>query len=121
MRHFYAHYFIGFTLILCSCSPIKVDSAKKNKPVHQTYTNSLVTAPVDYIAATIQAGEKGKAVIDIAAINKAVELFEASEGQKPSSIEELVQKKYLISIPPAPVGKKIMYDPTSGKVTIVND
>lgn len=125
---------LGFILFLATgCNPIKLDSpsAKPTTPATTpqsqqtstapTYTNSIVTAPVDYIAATIKAGEQSKGVIDIAAISKAIENFEVTEGQKPQSLDELVQKHYLTTLPPAPVGKKIEYDPGTGKVSLVDD
>jgi hypothetical protein len=122
-----------FSISGCKPAPLQLSSTKPTnqttpqEPVPQSaekgssYTNSLVTAPVDYIAASIQAGEKSKAVIDIAALNKAIELYEATEGQKPPTLDDLVQKKYIAAIPPPPVGKKINYDSTTGKVTIVSE
>ena len=57
--------------------------------------------------------------VDLASLDKAIQMFNVNEGRFPKSLDELVQSKLISKIPDAPVGKKIEYDPTTGKVSIV--
>lgn len=72
------------------------------------YARDLSTAPA-----------RAAAVVDIVSIQKAVTQFEAMEGRLPASIGELLDKRYLLQIPPVPRGKQIHYDPVTGTVTLV--
>jgi len=55
---------------------------------------------------------------DLAGLNKTVRQFEAMEGRLPQSLEELVTKKYLPSLPAPPRGQRLVYDPVTGAVTV---
>jgi hypothetical protein len=46
-------------------------------------------------------------------------MFNVDEGRYPKSLQELVDKKYIGQIPPAPYGKKLDYDPATGVVKVV--
>ncbi|MDA1046745.1 MAG: hypothetical protein O3A82_07445 [Verrucomicrobia bacterium] len=46
-------------------------------------------------------------------------MFEAMEGQKPKSLDELVKKGHLTKMPKVPYGMKFNYDPKTGKVEAV--
>ncbi|HUG10872.1 MAG TPA: hypothetical protein VMM36_07650 [Opitutaceae bacterium] len=72
------------------------------------YAKNLSTAPA-----------RAAALIDIASIDKAVGAFQAMEGRNPKSLEELVSMRYLPQLPPVPQGKRLSYDPASGKVELV--
>ncbi len=78
-----------------------------------------VTAPVDYIAASVKAEQSAVKTIDVTSLNKAVELFNTQEGRLPKSLDELVTMKYVRKLPDAPVGMKLSYDATAGKVSVV--
>jgi len=126
MRRFALAFLFASIFIFSGCSPnpIKVDSVKKERSPPSTENSkdsSVVTAPVDYIATTIKVGEQSKGTIDLAAIRKAIEYYEVSEGQKPSSLDDLVQKKYIPSIPPPRMGKKVAYDPVTGTVSLISE
>lgn len=88
------------------------------KVVASTNAESVVTAPVDYIAGTIRAGENAKGTVEIATIQKAIDAFQAAEERFPESLDELKQKSYLPVLPKPPVGKKFQYDAASGKVEL---
>lgn len=77
-----------------------------------------MTAPVDYIAATIRAGEQAKGTVETATIQKAIDAFQEGEGRLPESLEEVAQKSYLNPMPKPPVGKKFTYDAATGKVQL---
>jgi hypothetical protein len=89
------------------------------KTAASTNEGSVVTAPVDYIAATIRAGENAKGTVEIVTLQKAIETFQTAEGRFPESLDELKQKSYLSVLPKPPVGKKFQYDAASGKVELV--
>ena len=55
---------------------------------------------------------------DLAGLNKTVQQFGAMEGRLPQSLEELVTKKYLSSLPAPPRGQRLVYDPATGAVTV---
>ena len=86
------------------------------RPIH---TNSIITAPVDYIATTIQTGEQAKGKLELIAIQKAIEFFQQEEGRNPSSLEEMLEKSYLRSIPKPPVKQMFSYDAEKGTVKLV--
>jgi hypothetical protein len=51
-------------------------------------------------------------------LNEAVQLFNTQEGRLPKDLNELVPN-YVAKLPAAPYGYKIIYDATSGVVTVV--
>jgi len=81
-------------------------------------TGNPVTAPVDYMGAVVDAKKHSEKVIDVAYINQAIQLFQASEGRLPKDLNELVPG-YLGKIPQAPFGQKIVYDAATGTVKVV--
>jgi hypothetical protein len=78
-----------------------------------------VTAPVDYLGAVAKAKKAAEKSLDTSAINQAVQLFQAQEGRLPKSLNELVTKQYLRSLPPPPNGMKYDYNPQTGQVRVV--
>jgi len=83
-------------------------------------TGNPVTAPVDYMGAVVDAKKHSEKVIDVAYINQAIQLFQASEGRLPKDLAELVPG-YLGKIPQAPFGQKIVYDAATGTVKVVKE
>ena len=112
---------VGFCF--SNCQP----AAKEPSPVPQarstsTATNasqSLVTAPVDYIAASVEAGQDTKGKMGLIMIRKGVESFQEAEERNPASLGELVEKKYLKVLPRAPTGERFDYNPATGEVKLV--
>jgi|YNPBryantNP2012_1023418.scaffolds.fasta_scaffold60282_1 uncharacterized lipoprotein NlpE involved in copper resistance len=82
-------------------------------------TGNPITAPVDYLGAVGQAQKTAIKVIDTTAVAQAIELFNAQEGRFPTSLDELVQKRYLGRIPDLPKGFKYQYDPKTGKLRVI--
>jgi hypothetical protein len=82
--------------------------------------SSIVSAPVDYLGAIGAAKTLAEKTVDLAQLNQAVQLFLADEGRYPKDLKELVEKKWLTQIPKAPYGKRIEYDPATGRVSILN-
>ncbi|MFO1477555.1 MAG: hypothetical protein U1F98_13005 [Verrucomicrobiota bacterium] len=80
---------------------------------------SVVTAPVDYLGALGAAQKKAIKTVDTSAISSAVRQFQVEMGRYPSSLDELVQQKYLARIPKPPYGTRLVYDPSTGEVSVV--
>jgi PBP1b-binding outer membrane lipoprotein LpoB len=97
--------FAAFALLLggCSDSCCPPESHSTNSPA----SNSMVAAS--------QAAVK---TVDTTALNKAINLFQVSEGKFPADLDELVAKKFIPAIPLPPAGSKIVYDVTKGVVTV---
>ncbi|HSC39730.1 MAG TPA: hypothetical protein VLD19_17715, partial [Chitinophagaceae bacterium] len=54
------------------------DSSKPGTPANEV--SNAVTAPVNYLGAVVEAKKHSEKVIDVAYINQAIQLFQASEG-----------------------------------------
>ena len=78
-----------------------------------------MTAPVDSLRAAGNAQKSAVKTVDIASINKAIQMFNVEKGRNPKDLNELVQQKFIPEIPAAPVGSKLVYDADSGTVSVV--
>jgi hypothetical protein len=70
---------------------------------------------LDPVSTPIYAGEDAKAKIAQAAIPQAIARFQQMEERNPASLQELVDKAYLPSLPKPPVGYEFKYDPATGQ------
>lgn len=104
---------VAVAVLLSGCG----DSSKPGTPAN-TVSNT-VAAPANYLGAVVQAEKYSQKQIDLAALNQAIQQFQAGEGRLPKSLQELVDMQYLRQIPAAPYGYKINYDPATGTVTVV--
>ena len=77
------------------------------------------TAPVDYIGAVAKAKRVAERTVDVASVNQAIQLFNAQEDRFPQDLNELVSKRYLPSVPPAPQGMRWLYNPANGELKAV--
>jgi hypothetical protein len=73
----------------------------------------------DAAGAMGRSNAKAVGTIDLTSIDKAIQLFNVNEGRFPKDLDELVQSKLIGKIPDAPVGMKIAYDASTGKVSLV--
>ena len=78
-----------------------------------------LTAPVDYLGAAAKAKKLADKTVSTVGINQAIQLYQAQEGQLPKTLNDLVAKQYLPSIPPPPAGQKYDYNPQTGAVKLV--
>ena len=78
-----------------------------------------VTAPVDYLGAAAKAKKLADKTVSAAGLTQAIQLYQAQEGQLPKTLNDLVAKQYLASIPPPPAGMKYDYNPQTGVVKLV--
>jgi hypothetical protein len=83
--------------------------------------DSLATAPVDYLNTVVKQQQYAVKTIDVASVNKAIQLFQVDQGRLPTSLEELVEKKFLPEIPKTPYGTKLEYDANDGTVKVVKE
>jgi hypothetical protein len=81
--------------------------------------SSPLTAPADYVGALGKAQQTAVKVVDTASLNQAIQMFNVDNGRNPKDLNELVEKKFIPSIPAAPYGMKLEYDATGGKVKVV--
>ena len=104
-------------LLLTGCG----DNSSKSTSTatNASSSGSPLSAPGDYISALGKGQKDAVKTIDTTSINKAVELFNVDQGRNPKDLNELVEKKYLPQIPAAPLGSKLVYDASSGKVSVV--
>ena len=90
----------------------------------QTATNKAAvaqpSAPGGYLGALMQADKSAVKTIDVSYLNQAVQLFQTQEGRLPKDLNELVPN-YVGKLPQPPYGYKIVYDPTSGQVSVVKE
>ncbi len=107
------------SLLVSGCSKTDEASDSSTPPTNNYSSGNPVTAPVDYLGAVSKAQQHSIGTIDIASVTSAINLYYASEGSFPKSLQEAVEAGYLGKIPDAPYGKKLKYDPKTGTVTIV--
>ena len=75
-------------------------------------------APAEYLKSAARSQQRAIKGVDTAALNKAIELFYVQEGRFPKDLQEVVEKKFIPEIPPAPAGMKIVYDVKDGVVVV---
>jgi hypothetical protein len=92
-------------------------STKTNAAANSANGNAVNAAP-NYGGVLGQAQKYSVGQIDLAQLEQAIQQFNAVAGHYPKDLQELVPN-YLAKIPQAPAGYKIDYDPTSGKVQVV--
>ena len=93
------------------------DSSKSGTTANTV--SNVVTAPVNYVGAVVQAQKYSEKQIDLAYVNQAIQQFQAGEGRLPKDLNELVEMHYLGKVPAAPFGYKIVYDATAGSIKVV--
>jgi hypothetical protein len=112
MRIFRGLILIAGALVLGGCG--KEQTPPASSPPAQSTTPSG-----GYLGALAKGEQSAVKGVDTASLNQAVQLFNAQEGRFPTDLNELVTKQYLPKLPNPPVGMKLNYDATQGKVTVV--
>jgi hypothetical protein len=102
-------------LLLAGCGQ-KTD--KPAAPTNATSSGNPLTAPADYLNATVKAQQTAVKTIDTTSLNKAIQLFNVDQGRNPKDLNELVEKKYIPSIPNPPSGTRLVYDASAGTVKV---
>ena len=91
---------------------------KPGTPAKSDPATDPATAPADYLKSAAKSQKSAIKAVDTAALNKAIELFYVQEGRFPKDLDEVVEKKFIPAIPPAPAGMKIVYDAKAGVVMV---
>ena len=81
--------------------------------------SSPLSAPADYVGALGKAQQTAVKTVDTTSLNQAIQMFNVENGRNTTDLNELVQKKFIPSIPAAPYGMKLEYDAAEGKVKVV--
>ena len=112
-------------LVLVATGMLLTGCGKNNSGAHPQGTNAPATNTAEvakpsggYLGALMQADKSAVKTIDVSYLNQAVQLFNTQEGRLPKDLNELVPN-YVAKLPAAPYGYKIIYDATSGVVTVV--
>ena len=107
------------TLILMAATALVAGCGDSSKPgTVANEVSNVVTAPVNYLGAVVEAQKHAEKVIDVAYINQDIQLFAASEGRYPKDLQELIPN-YLGKMPVVPFGYKLNYDSTAHTVKVV--
>jgi hypothetical protein len=108
---------LAASLILIGCGQ------NADKPAQPTNAaaggSSPLSAPADYVGALGKAQQLAVKTVDTTSLNQAIQMFNVENGRNPKDLNELVEKKFIPSIPAAPYGMKLEYDAAEGKVKVV--
>ena len=77
-----------------------------------------ITAPTDYLGAVAKGQKNSVGKINLASIKQAVNLYMASEGKYPETLQQLVDEGYLGKAPEAPRGQQFNYNPQTGAISL---
>lgn len=102
-------------LLLPGCGQKDSESA----PATNASSGNPLTAPVDYLGAAAKAKRVADKTVSTAGLNQAIQLYHAQEGQLPKTLNDLVTKQYISSVPPPPAGMKYDYNPQTGSLKVV--
>jgi len=108
---------IAAAILLAGCSQ---DSSKPGQTTNTAVGDNPINAPGEYLGALAQGHHQAMKTVDVASLNKAIQMFEVDQNRYPTNLAELVALKYIPKIPPTPVGTKLDYDPVNGLVKVVN-
>ena len=101
-------------LFLAGCG----EKASKKATQAVNAVSNVVDAPLNYVGAVVNAKNHAENVIDVSYINQDIQMFNASEGRYPTSLEELIPN-YLGKMPDVPYGYKLVYDTNTYTVKAV--
>jgi hypothetical protein len=107
-------------LLLAACSkesPSSPPASGKTNNAPAAFENPL-NAPADYGRALVKAQTSAEKTVNLAALTKAIEMFQVDKGRLPKDLNELVAGKFIRQMPPSPPGMKIVYDANTGEVKV---
>ena len=119
--------FVAVSLVLTGCPekrrPAGSPAAKPApgapaKPADGTKPAPAQGPLADYARNLSETEKKATEVAGLAELTKAVQQFNVIEGRYPRTLDELVAGRYLPKIPAAPRGKRFLYNPKAGEVTV---
>jgi len=104
-------YYIAILLIL----PLFFLSCDRKKEVEDL---NVINAPGEYGKVMSRALKKTKSLDNLMILKNKINTFQIQEGRYPSSLNELVEKKYIEKLPQPPEGMKYYYDSSNGKIDV---
>lgn len=108
-------------LVLAGCGKNSSSSSAQGTNAAPTTNTATAAQPSGgYLGSLMQADKYAVKTIDVSYLNRAIQLFNTQEGRLPKDLNELVPN-YVGKIPAAPYGSKIVYDATSGLVSVVKE
>ena len=112
--------FVVAAIVLAGCGSKHsgTSTASTNSTAGFTNGGSVLTAPVDYLGAVVQAQKNMTKTIDVSYLKEAIQQFSVQEGRYPKNLEELVPN-YVAKLPTPPYGYRLDYDAGSGNVKVV--
>ena len=122
MRSFTAILIGGF--IVCGCSqgdssgPGETAEPQEAKETNDYSSGNPLTAPTDYLGAVSKAQKNSVSTLSLTSVQQGIQAFQAGEGRKPQSLQELVDEGYLPRMPDAPRGMQFKYDASAGTVSL---
>jgi hypothetical protein len=114
MRH--VTFLLGVSLVLLSGCGKKEAAAPA---ATNASSGNPLTAPVDYLGAVAKAKQVAEKQVDLASVNRSIQLFNAQEDRFPRDLNELVTKRYLPALPALPPGTRFAYNPQTGDLKIL--
>lgn len=110
--------------LLCVAAVLALSGCDQNSSKGGSGTNAASSsgnpadAPAGYVGALVKGQQTAVKTIDTASIQKAIQMFNVSEGRNPKDLNELVEKHYMPTLPEPPTGMKIVYDAQAGTVKV---
>ncbi|MCI0534418.1 MAG: hypothetical protein L0Z50_04245 [Verrucomicrobiales bacterium] len=109
--------FLALLLLATGCKR-STETAPASSTNQASSSGNPMTAPVDYLGSIANAKKVSEKTINLASLNNAIQQFNAMEERFPKDLNELVEKHYLSSVPAAPAGMKLAYNPQTGEIKI---
>ncbi len=110
---------VATSLVLTGCPEKRRPAGSPAaKPAPSTPAKTAQGPLADYAKNLSDSEKKATEVAGLSELNKAVQQFNVIEGRYPRTLDELVASRYLPKIPGAPRGKRFIYNPKSGDVTV---
>ena len=106
------------TVLLTGCNKSDKPAADAKAKTSSSDDNPI-NAPLNYVAAEVQAKRTSERVLSMAPVAQAIQQFHVAEERFPKSLNELVNAGYLGRMPIAPPGQQIWYNPATGEVKTV--
>jgi len=67
-----------------------------------------------------KAKNKALSQTDLISVDRAVQSYQAAQGKIPDSLDDLIKEGFLSKLPDLPKGKKYVYNPKTGEVTMAD-
>jgi len=107
---------IYIVLILFSLPFVILSCSRKEKAKEEDLT--IFNAPEKYGGVMSKTLKKSKAMDSLLYLKNRINTFQVEEGRYPSSLNELVEKKYIEKLPEPPAGMQFIYEPSTGNIEV---